>query len=259
MSDFFFTIITSNLNSGGDLETTAKSIYKQTFQNVQWLISDGLSSDNSIQRIKDIPLRNTLIRSEKDTGIYNAWNKALRHIDGEWVIFLGAGDTLYSDTTLENVHYWIKNNTSSKDSICYGGVLRVSTPDSHIGIPDEKKWKGVGGPWELGRPSIPCHQGVFHRHNLFSKHPFYDESFRIAADSEIVLRELMAGHGKDMNIRVTKMLTGGISDNKKYRTKLVFEIIKINWKIGIFFKRPTLQIALLCVSWLKYSLLGMKN
>lgn len=259
MPEFFFTIITSNLNSGDALETTARSIHEQTFKNIQWIISDGLSNDNSIQKIKDIPLKNTIIRSEKDTGIYNAWNKALKHTEGQWVIFMGAGDTFYSDTTLENIHAWIANNAAPEDTICYGSVLRVSESDSQNGTLDEKKWLGVGEPWTLGRPSIPCHQGVLHRHTLFAKHPFYDESFRIAADSEIVLRELIAGHGKDMNILVTKMLSGGISDNKKYRAKLVFEIIKVNWKVGIFFKRPLLQVALLVVSWLKYSLFGIKK
>lgn len=257
MPNYFFTIITSNLNSANDLAATAKSIEQQTFKNLQWIISDGASTDNSIKLIEPFQPKNTLIYSSPDTGIYNAWNKVLPQIEGKWVIFLGAGDTFSNNCVLEKVFNWMNIYINNQDTICYGSVLKVPHPTATTGLVDDKKWRGINSTWSLGRPAIPCHQGIFHRASLFQHPPTYDESFRIAADSEIVLRELMADRGKDMNILTTHMLTGGISSNKKYRALLVFEIIRINWRTGIFFKRPFLQMSILLGSWVKYSILGM--
>ncbi len=255
MTSFFFTIITSNLNSGKALGVTGASIEAQTFKNIQWLVVDGNSKDDSLENLTKLQINSIAITSEVDTGIYNAWNKALKNIQGDWVIFLGAGDSFIDTNALTNVFNWINKNTSASDTICYGSVLRVKNTDDQDGELDDKKWIGINASWQLGRPIIPCHQGVFHKAELFNRHPFYDESYKIAADSEIVIQELMQGNGKSMGMIVTKMLSGGISDNKKYRAKLIFEIIRINWKLGIFFKRPLLQLALLTFSWLKYSVL----
>lgn len=258
MPNYFFTVITSNLNSADDLVATAKSIEQQSFKNIQWIISDGVSTDNSIEQIESFKPKNTIINSSPDSGIYNAWNKVLPQIEGEWVIFLGAGDTFSDNYVLEKAFNWINLNANSQITICYGSVLRVSYPTESTGILDEKKWTGIDTVWALGRPAIPCHQGIFHRATLFKHPPIFDESFRIAADSEIVLKELMSNRGKEMGMLITRMLTGGISDNKKYRALLVFEIIRMNIKLGLFLKKPFLQIALLIVSWVKYSLIGIR-
>lgn len=256
MTKYFFSIITSNLNSGNALAATAHSIKEQTFTDIQWIIADGASHDDSIALLKDIVTPDIDLTSEPDSGIYNAWNKSIQKIQGEWVLFLGAGDTFYNNHVLENVFKWIMQNPIDKHTILYGSVYQVNASEINSTFIDQK-WRGADGPWIMGRPSLPCHQGVFHHAKLFANKPAYNEKLRIAADSEIVLVELLKDRGKDMMFPIVKMLAGGISDNKAHRAKMVLEIIKINYKLGIFFKRPISQIILLIVSWLKYSALGL--
>ena len=255
MSDTFFTIVTSTLNSGDRLAATACSIVNQTCKSIQWIVVDGASTDNSIDVVNSVQSIDVQLISEKDKGIYDAWNKALPLVEGRWILFLGAGDRLYHSGTLEKVFLHLTHPDAINSSICYGSVMRVSTISDDHGFLDAKKWRGVDAPWLVGRPIIPCHQGVFHRSSIFSNGRTFDESMKIAADSEIVLGELISNRSYDLNMPVTKMLSGGISDDKQYRAQMVWEVIKVNHRVGIFYRRPVLQVSLLAYSWIKYSLL----
>lgn len=98
-----FTIVTSTFNAATSLPVTARSLACQTCRDFEWLVMDGASPDGTAEVARGFGDMVTRLVSEPDSGIYDAWNKALPLVRGQWVLFLGAGDTLYADDALEKV------------------------------------------------------------------------------------------------------------------------------------------------------------
>ncbi|MCC8194941.1 MAG: glycosyltransferase, partial [Deltaproteobacteria bacterium] len=98
----FFTIVTATYNAAEVLSGLLDSLTAQTCQSFEVLIQDGGSSDATVEIIAGYKDRlNVRWASEKDSGIYDAWNKALPAARGEWILFLGADDRLDAPDVLE--------------------------------------------------------------------------------------------------------------------------------------------------------------
>lgn len=248
-----FTIVTSTFNAADALATTARSLQIQTCRDFEWLVIDGGSTDATVPTARSFGNLVTVLVSEKDTGIYNAWNKALPLIRGEWVLFLGAGDALFAPDTLAEVA-GLLGGFGPETTTAYG---KVTVADTAAGVDlrvRDPAWRGVRGPWGGGRPLLPCHQGVFQRASVFRGFRF-DERCRISADNEVLLRELLAGRGAKLDVMVARFEGAGISSKPKHRLRMVSESVYINWKLGIFRARPVYQLAVLALNAAKHSLL----
>jgi hypothetical protein len=110
------------------------------------------------------------------------------------------------------------------------------------------------GPWGGAGPKLPCQPGVFQRASVFDGFRF-DETCRIAADGEIMLRELLGGRSRSLDFMVSRFEAGGISDKPENRLRMVAENIRVNWRVGIFWKRPVYQLAVLARNALAHVLL----
>lgn len=241
-----FTIITATYNACNALLATARSLKEQTCQSFEWLIVDGASTDDTLAVVRGLGNLVTTLVSEPDTGIYNAWNKMLPRITGQWVIFLGAGDALYAPDTLAQILESIDHLPAEVTTV-YGATTVI---DADTGVDLRVRsatWQGLERPWAGGRPLMPCHQGVFQRAYVFKTFRF-DERCRISADNEVLLRELLAGRGAKLAVMVARFDSGGISAQPRTRLRMVFESVYINWKLGIFHTRPVYQIAVLLVN-----------
>lgn len=246
-----FTVITSTFNAESELKFTADSLAAQTCRDFQWIIADGGSTDGTlaeVERYRDIV---SVIFSGKDRGIYDAWNKAIGHVAGEWVMFLGAGDVLHGPEVLARVAEALRTVPDHVTTV-YGSVLMVSAPGESSGRLFDTDWQGVDGPWISGRPVIPCHQGVFHRASLFRDGFRFDDRMRISADTELVLGELVRGHGQKIDLLVSRFTVGGISQQKRHRLRKLYEVAKIDLRLGLFRRRPIYLAALLLVNALKH-------
>lgn len=246
-----FTVITSVLNAGELLSRTATSLQNQTYRNFEWIIVDGASTDNTLQVARGFSDFVTVLISETDSGIYHAWNKALPLITGDWTLFLGAGDELYNASTLEHIAT-ILSTMDSDISIAYGNVVDVDHETGQEFAARIEDWKGLEGPWFGARPMLPCQQGVLHKTTLFAAGFRFDTRCKIASDGELLLRELLNGHGTKLPIVVTRFLSGGVSSTTTNRLRMVAEIVYINIKVGIFFRRPIRQIAALATNLVKH-------
>jgi len=102
---------------------TLQSIKSQTFKSAQWVVADGDSDDGSIDCLRQYGEGNLVLIREKDNGIYDAWNKAVRHSIGEWIVFLGAGDQFGDEKTLEKVYKILSEPGNEMVRIAYGGVF----------------------------------------------------------------------------------------------------------------------------------------
>jgi len=245
------TIITSTLNCAVDLIDTCNSIRNQSYKNFQWIVVDGNSVDETLNVIQ---LNQDLITnwiSEPDNGIYDAWNKACKLIQGEWVIFLGAGDEFYSSSTLEIM---LTKLTGLTDDvvIAYGNVYQYL---------DNKVIYEYGrvnlDQWEDFRPKLPAHQGVFQRATIFDQPKPFDDTYKVVADSKFLLLALRRANAEYFDVDICKMLPGGVSSRDDRASIVKNEFLRLEKDIGyripffrkykyiltVFFKSLMLKVA----------------
>ena len=165
------SIITINKNNDAGLERTIRSVINQTYFNqIEYIIIDGLSSDSSSSIIDQYKDYFSYWVSEKDTGIYDAMNKGTRAATGDYLLYLNSGDTLYSDKTIEEVYPKLHTY-----DIIYGGV-EYQGESPRIRIPSDK----IDFLYFSQRKSV-FHQGAFISRKLALELP-YDTSFKLMGD-----------------------------------------------------------------------------
>ena len=175
-----YTIITINYNNGKELRRTIESVINQTFRDVEYIIIDGGSTDDSVDIIKQYAEHIDFWISERDHGVYNAMNKGLKRAHGEFVIFMNSGDSFYSPNVIEEIDRQI-----SDTDILFGNVC-----DSASG----KVYGGIKAGSEVTfltlKKEILCHQGTFYRRSIFDSHP-YDESLKLIADWKVNVQAII--------------------------------------------------------------------
>lgn len=225
----FFSIITSTYNAEEALPPLLESLASQTCRDFNWIVQDGSSSDATMQLVEEYRdrLPEILADSRKDRGIYDAWNKALDRWHnklGNWVIFMGAGDTFCHQDALKEVMHHLKQLS---DKYVYyavpveivlgsGEFLNQVSPSDNPSI-------------DLKNGMCLPHQGLFHRHDIFSNNR-YDISYSIAGDYDFVCRTLTKDNicfGKTACIR---MPVGGISSSLAHMATREAEFFKISRK-----------------------------
>lgn len=174
------SIITVNLNNAAGLEKTAESIVSQTFNDFEWIVIDGGSTDGSVDVIRKYADRITYWVSEKDSGIYNAMNKGVKVAKGEYLQFLNSGDWLADDKVLEDVFI-----DESKDAILYGDancvkgseIVKINYHEDQISLC-------------YFFESSFCHQASFIPRPLLLNYP-YNENLKLASDWEFFLKMML--------------------------------------------------------------------
>ena len=178
------SVITINRNHAPGLKKTVESVVGQTFQDVEFIVIDGDSTDGSREVIEAHAGQIARWVSEPDGGIYAAMNKGLRVAKGEYVYFLNSGDWLSSADILDQI--FARNKF--KEDMLYGDSLR---PDGSGG------WRVFVQPdeWTVARffGMGICHQTLFYKRELFDLLGGYDEQYRIIADWDFNFRALLAG------------------------------------------------------------------
>ncbi len=233
----FISVIVAVFNASDTLQQCIDSVANQTFTDKELIIIDGGSDLETLEIIK----RNSdSIRywiSEPDSGIYSAWNKGLRQAKGEWICFLGADDFFFHSLVLEQMAARLVN-VSAGINIVYAPIMLVNSTGETIHLYGNQ-------PWEVLKPrfqKIMClpHQGTFHRCRLFLKHGNFDESFKIAGDYEMLLRELKSADAKYIRDVVVAGMRqgGGISSQPGNAWLVLKEIWKVHRKHGRLY--PTL-------------------
>lgn len=224
------TIITSTYNVVQYLQWTIDSIREQTYPNIQWIIADGASTDGTVAMFE---ANNELIDywfSEPDTGIYDAWNKALEHVKGDWVQFIGAGDELYETNTLEKVAHYLKDAYPSYHFV-YGKVQYISESLRQSLYIEGKPWNQHKNSYCGNRPSLPEHPVTFHNVSLFATHKF-ETKFKIVADSHLLMQNL----DKDylyLPLIIDKMVRGGVSSTPQGILQCYQELKRSTKMLGI--------------------------
>lgn len=215
------SIIIVTYNAGKTLQNCLDSIYSQTYQNLEIILIDGFSTDDTLEIIKRNEHKITFWLSEKDNGVYDAMNKALNYIKGDKVYFLGADDTL-----LEGFSQIIEK-LADKNIIYYG----KSKFKKRI---DGKPFK----PYNLSKGNI-IHQSIFYPKAVFQKYR-YELKYPILADYYLNIKCFSDGEFifKFLPVVVSAFAAGGLSSTIK-DTKFLNEkdqIIKDNFSKTIYYR-----------------------
>lgn len=176
------TIITINYNNKAGLLKTFESIKNQTWLNFEYIVIDGGSTDGGKELIENNKQINYWV-SEKDSGVYNAMNKGIMAATGDYIIFMNSGDFFYDNNVLEKVEKSFDTNIS----ILYGNTVyfnddnyrREETPPNKLSF-GFFYYSGIN------------HQAAFIKRSLFSKHFFYNESYKICSDWEFFIYVICA-------------------------------------------------------------------
>lgn len=210
MSKYKFTIITVCYNAEKFIEKTIKSVLKQTYEEFEYIIKDGNSTDETMRVVCGLAGKNNRVKliQGKDSGIYDAMNVAVKEASGEYILFLNAGDILYADTILEELSREI---CSPDIGIYYGNIVQIEGQGNEIvrteRIYDKNSIKKVQ--YAIGR--CLCHQAMFSKRNLFEQKMF-DLKYQVCADREWQLYHLTNGcKAKYLPITVSEVLVEGYS------------------------------------------------
>lgn len=224
----FLSIIVATRDAAGTLPRLLDSLVTQTCRDFEVILQDGDSRDNTAKIAAAYCDTLTIVwNSEKDSGIYDAWNKALAHMKGEWALFLGADDKLYGDDVVAKTRQFIGEAKCARGAgeallFASGGVVATSAE----GIPLRYiSGKVCGAVASLRAMEIPAPFPGLFIHGSLLKQPVFDASFRIAGDYEFLCK---AWTHDDFCVRlpylVTSMQCGGISDQSAYDAVIFKEI-----------------------------------
>ena len=206
-----FSIITVCLDDRGGLERTAKSLIGQEYQNFQWIVIDGGSTDGTREYLQDNTRVDSFV-SEKDKGIYDAMNKGIGHATGEYCLFLNAGDYLCDGAVLGAVY------KAQGCDLLIGGVLEYY-PEEQVHV--RKRFDSLGiGRRSLYYRTLP-HSNTFIKKNLFDKYGLYDTEFKLYGDHDFFARAVK--HRATMSFvdcDVTVFVKDGISSSTAKHTAL---------------------------------------
>ena len=204
------SIIIAVFNASKTLQQCIDSVAQQTYANKELIIIDGGSKDCTVDLLEASQQQISYWISEPDKGIYNAWNKGLSQAKGEWICFLGADDFFWDAQVLERMTAQLQA-IPPDILVAYGQIMLLNN--------DGETLYPIGEPWEKIKDrfkQVMCipHQGVMHRHSLFEQNGKFDESFRIAGDYELLMRELKTGDAMFIpDLITTGMRQGGISSD----------------------------------------------
>jgi glycosyltransferase len=213
------SIITVCLNSAETIEDTIKSILSQDYEEIEYIIVDGGSTDGTLDILKKYRDQIHKYISESDEGIYDAMNKGLCLATGDIIGFLGADDFYANFNVIQTV---VDTFSSYQTDCCYGDIeyIAKNNPDRVV-----RSWQSCpfqNGLFEKGWH--PPHPTFFVKKYIFDKYGCFDLDYKISADYELMLRFLKKNRIKSCYIPqvLVKMRTGGKS-NKNLR-----QIIRAN-------------------------------
>ncbi|WP_209330308.1 glycosyltransferase family 2 protein [Lunatimonas salinarum] len=174
------SIITVVFNDREGVFTTLSSISSQTYRQTEVIIVDGLSTDGTVDVVRQFDQFVSCFISEPDEGIYDAMNKGLRLATGDFVIFLNAGDYFASNLVLAS----FASAVADRNSVYFGRAL-VSSHDDSWHFPPLSVDENSISAWL--KHNVPNHQAMFFP-KCFYKESFFDTTLKISADADYKLK-----------------------------------------------------------------------
>jgi len=203
------SIITITYNSAETVEDTIQSVLSQSYPNIEYIIVDGASKDDTLSIVNRYSDKIATIISEPDKGIYDAMNKGVRAATGDIVGILNSDDFYADNEVISNIVETIQRTHSDA---CYADLVYVDRVETDRVI---RSWKsGTYRHGDFLRGWMPPHPTFFVKRSIYEKYGLYSLQLRSAADYELMLR-LIHKHGISLSYLprvITKMRAGGHSN-----------------------------------------------
>ena len=232
------SIITACYNRSTTIATAIKSVFAQDYPDIEYILVDGASSDGSQQVIEatmeNIP-ENITVKyiSELDHGMYEAINKGIKMATGDVIALCHSDDCIYDEHVVSD---YVKEFESSNADFIYADGVFVQG-DKLVRV-----WKsGQYSPRKVRNGWLPLHPTCYIKKTLFDRLGLYDESYKIAADTDLLVRYLLRDDVKVAylsNRNAVKMSMGGLSTDSAKRKKVWDEDVKVYSSNG--FRFPTI-------------------
>lgn len=205
------SIITATFNSASTVKDTFESVLAQTYKDIEYIVIDGLSKDNTVEIIKEYEPRfggRMRYVSEKDKGLYDAMNKGIAMATGDVVGILNSDDFYTSNDILESVAAKIQDNEI--DAV-YGDIHFVNDNDLNKCV--RYYSSHIFSRWLMRYGFMPAHPSFYCRRDVYTKYGAFDTSYKIGADFESLLRYIFINRIKTVYIKrdFVTMRTGGAS------------------------------------------------
>jgi glycosyltransferase involved in cell wall biosynthesis len=201
------SIVTITYNAGRTLQRTLDSVACQTYADIEHLIIDGASKDDTIaiaQRHQEQSRHEVVIQSEPDRGLYDAMNKGLQKATGDYLVFLNAGDTLYAPDTIEVVACCAQQPPLSLEraggevapAVIYGDTAITDAEGNFLHLrthrpPEHLSWKS------FKQGMLVCHQAFYVRTEI-AREFSYDLQYRHSADVDWCIRIMKEAEKRQM-------------------------------------------------------------
>lgn len=220
------SIITATYNSARTLEVCMDSVLQQSYKNIEYIIIDGDSKDDTLNVIKSKAEKypSIVFISESDKGIYDALNKGISKATGDVIGFVHSDDFLADDQVISKI---VKAFESETIDGIYGNLHYVQFEDTNKIV---RNWASqTFYPRLLKRGWMPAHPTLFLKKELYAEHGQFNLDYKIAADYDFILRIFKQEHYtfKYLPFTITKMRVGGASNRS---LKNLFQKTKEDFK-----------------------------
>jgi glycosyltransferase involved in cell wall biosynthesis len=212
-------VITVVYNGAEHIGRTIESVIAQTYKQIEYIIIEGKSSDNTLEVIAGFKGVDRLI-SEADSGLYDAMNKGLKVATGDYVWFLNSGDQIYAPDTVEK----LVAGLDGFPDIIYGGTMIIDEKQNEIGDrrlkpPDRLSWKS------FRQGMVVCHQSLLVKRELA---PEFNLDYRLSSDIDWAIRAVKSSRQThNARLILSRFLEGGLTDhNIKAGLKERFKIMR---------------------------------
>jgi putative colanic acid biosynthesis glycosyltransferase len=203
------TIVTIVYNGVKDIEDTILSVINQTYENIEYIVIDAGSSDGTVDIIKKYDTQIDYWVSEKDKGIYDGMNKGANLSSGDWLNFMNAGDSFYSQSVIANLIEYFKD-----EKVIFGRTKIIDSnnkfwdyPDKSISISDLPKWL---------ENKFPNHQSMFFPKKYFQQNK-YDLRYSVSADSHYKKKSLRQLGYVFYEGYIANFYIGGVSSKPNFK------------------------------------------
>jgi len=219
------SIITVCYNRKETIKKAIESVLRQSFPNIEYIIIDGNSTDGTTQIIESYKNQLSQYISEPDNGMYDAINKGLQLATGDVIGLMHSDDEFYDSNVVEKIVARFAGDQNI-DGI-YGDGIYVSNDDDQRIIRDR-----IGGRFSIKKIKngwLPLHPTVYLKKSVIDKNGLYSLDFKIASDTEFLLRYLYRHKIKMsyINIYIVKMRMGGLSTNLRSAVAVLYEDYRI--------------------------------
>jgi glycosyltransferase involved in cell wall biosynthesis len=177
------SIITAVYNGGRAIAETLRSVAEQDYSDIEHIVIDGASSDDTVAVVRSNGNRVAQLVSEPDNGVYDAFNKGLRRATGDAIGFLNCGDTYLSRGVVSR----IAEELSVPGIEAVFGDLLIVNAQRRTQVVRRYNSKRFT-PNMMGYGLMPAHPTLFLRREVYQRVGEYDTQFRIAGDFELCLR-----------------------------------------------------------------------